>query len=474
MKPGSSVVFGIASVAREICWMSAWAAFTLQALFQRTYPLFDAVGIYVASAIVMQGTRRTNLRFAHGLLIQAAALACVLIRSVHTAWYPTESFWELGWWHAVSTPRSQSEWLALAGVGFWSLALWSGGVQHARRSRTYADACSRFDKGLTWLFALLFLKLLLRGELGPARLEQLSDALIYPFVASGLLAVAIARSRSPGHKRFIRGYRAIGLASSFAGLLLVLGLSCGLLYVPGLHAAADTSYTGLKTVGRPVASAAEDVVAFILRLLNVSPMRVLPDAKGPTATGSGSTRLGSAQLPSAAQETSTLWMWLGAGATLALLLAFLYHLGRELLSTGKKATRGESAWARMRSWLRRLRSALAALFCREHAREPIRLYVELLSWGRRSGLRHHSHETPTEYAERLKATPLGVADRIDVIVSVFHAHVYGQVEVDPEQVTRARRAMRQLQSPLFWPARLRTWLASADTDGVTPGAVRRG
>jgi hypothetical protein len=468
MRSSSSFSFAIACVVREVCWIAALAAFVLQAFMKRTYPLVDAVGIFLVSATIMRALRASGLRVVHQLLIHATALVCILLRSAHTAWHPLKPFWTIDGWRALATPRAAHDWLIFAVVAFWSLVFWRAGMQHAERPHTYREACSRFDRGLTWLFALLLVRLLLRGQLGPAWLEQVSGLLLYPYVASGLLALAIARNADDSPKRFARGYRMLGLATSVGVLLLALGLGYGLLNMPGLKAATATSYGGMKAVTRPVANTAIEAIEYLLRLLNFSPNIVTERTRDPSLTGSGFNVPASRALSDGARETQTSLLGLRILAAVALAVTLVY-LRRWLLSRRPKVTTGDNAWRRLRRWLGRAPLAIGAWFQPESSREPIRLYVALLKWGRRSGLRHRPHETPREYAERLKAQRLDVNAPIDLIVSVFHSHVYGQSEVDELQMTRARRALRRIRSPLLWPARVRLLLASTGEEEPPSG-----
>jgi hypothetical protein len=82
----------------------------------------------------------------------------------------------------------------------------------------------------------------------------------------------------------------------------------------------------------------------------------------------------------------------------------------------------------------------------------------LLRWGAGAGVVCGAHETPLEYAARLRGAVGAVQQPIDVLVTAFNAHAYRAAGPSSPELRRARGALRRLRSPALWPARVRWWL----------------
>jgi len=88
----------------------------------------------------------------------------------------------------------------------------------------------------------------------------------------------------------------------------------------------------------------------------------------------------------------------------------------------------------------------------------IDLYGKLLKWGRHSGLPRFRSETPNEYGSRLGKRFPFVEREIKGIVGALNREVYGQMVLDDGQLMEAFSSWKRLHSPLYWPARMRSWV----------------
>ena len=84
-----------------------------------------------------------------------------------------------------------------------------------------------------------------------------------------------------------------------------------------------------------------------------------------------------------------------------------------------------------------------------------RIYVGLLRWGRRSGLRLSPGETPAEYGNRLARHFPYLRQEIEQIVEGFNREIYGQMILDPIILSSLLSALGRLRSPRHWPIRIR-------------------
>jgi hypothetical protein len=66
-------------------------------------------------------------------------------------------------------------------------------------------------------------------------------------------------------------------------------------------------------------------------------------------------------------------------------------------------------------------------------------------------------ETPAEYGSRLRKQFPPLTGEIGGIVEAFNLVVYGEVNLDDEQMTLAKLSWKRLRSPRYWPARLKSW-----------------
>jgi len=461
MRRMSDSVFWVANAGMEISWIYAWVTFIIHPIIKRPCPLPEAVAIFVLASVVTAFTRGRGWRIIQILLMHAIGLSLFAFRSVYVLWYQHQAFWAQAWISDFfSRPREVTEWLALA--AFWSCVLffWVCGIRFTLRSRFYPDVCSSFDKGLGWLFALLILRLLIRVQIGVQLVENISEAMIFPFFIFALLAVALARNRSGIKGDFMSGFSGTGLIISFSMTVLICGTGVVLLFLPYLRAASEVGYEILKTAGRSISPVLISILRFIfgykanLRVTpgvapKISPLETFPEIE-PTWWTEFFLKV-------------YLWVfWVILGAALLIFSSIgVWFLFRWLFSRTHKTDRNGFGWKCAFRWLERWMELLSLffdrLFSRTGGHPSIRLYGSLLKWGRRSGLPYKPGETPLEYGLRLEGYFGGIKREIDLIVDVFNQHVYAQAFLDEAWLSQARQAFRKLKSPILWPKRFKLW-----------------
>jgi hypothetical protein len=464
--------FWIASSAREVSWIAAWSAFTLSVLAQPIYPIQHALGAFVLASLAVTWNRQGRWSLAQLLALHGAGVCWAWAGSVHMVWCRNEAFWSPTWLeHAFSRARSDGSGFTLAAFFVWTLAFWASGFAHAQRSLTYRQACSRFDRGLTWLFALLFMKLLLRGQVGVPTSDGVSEALVLPFFAGGVVSIALARNRSGAQKSFLRGYRGIGLVLGFAAAIMLCSAAAALLVLPFLRTASAAGYRGLTTVGRPVADSAAQVLLFVCGLARFLPPPQIYRGGGPSTGIRHDQSAPETHVTVSEPSGSGAWLLLGLALAVAVGLG-AWYLRRWHSTRARGVERKAGVFELLRRWFARWLARLGRFVAqwreRRRQHEALHLYRRLLRWGRRNGSPKRPSETPIEYGRRLQQQLDGASAEIDPLVAAFNAYVYGHASVDPQSLTRARRALRRLQSPRLWPKRLRLWLMSEGGYGMSP------
>jgi hypothetical protein len=274
------------------------------------------------------------------------------------------------------------------------------------------------------------------------------------------LAIGLVKNRSIDPKDFLPGYQGIGVILSFAVVILLFGTGLVFLFLPYLTLAAETGYSILKTVSRPIGSLLLIILRFIF---------------GGNFTLSEKPPVKKKEIIEAVSQGEHRWwvellgkilawgVWILLGAVfLFLLIVALYYFYQWLLSRTPIDQEKPSPRRLMALWVERLRLFLHSCWRwlvrkMKGYRGAIQLYTALRSWGRRSALRHIPSETPTEYGLRLKHRFPIVGGEIGSIVEAFNQQVYGEIILTDHQLSVAQSAWRKLRSPVHWPLRLSAW-----------------
>ena len=323
----------------------------------------------------------------------------------------------------------------------FALLFWLAGVALARRSTAYISICIRFDYGVAAFFCLFIFKSLLLVKFGVAVRDPAPLFLLFSFFIFSLLAIGLARNSDHARRDFLAGYKGVGILVSFTVVVLAVGAGLVLLFMPYLVAAAEAGYGVLKSAAGPLIPILERVLLFLF------------GKSGQQEPLFPSIDRGEAKyIPF---DESSWWSEpvlkilgggiLGLGLLLGLILCALgaWYLLRWLFSrTSKEALDRRFKWPLLRL---------------KGYRDAVQLYRALLKWGRRSGLPHLLHETPAEYGSRLQTQFTSLTGDIGRIVDTFNLMVYGEVVIDDEQMTLAKRSWRRLRSSRYWPTRLKSW-----------------
>jgi hypothetical protein len=234
-----------------------------------------------------------------------------------------------------------------------------------------------------------------------------------------------------------------------------------LLFLPYLKVAAEVGYGVLKVAAKPVGY----VLLQVLRFLYM-PRGNPPKTPSP-GVGLGDLEISSEKgwLP---QMVEKILAW-GLGSLLGLAILgisclILFYLFRWLFSRTsihqKRQNRGLgyviSLWAlRFQTFLVSCREGIVRRVKGYH--KAAQFYSALLSWGRHSGLPCSPSETPTEYGLRLKDQFPSLKREIGWIIEAFNQEVYGEINLNSEQLAISRFSWRRLRSPSHWPSRLKAW-----------------
>ncbi len=461
MSKNRGALLFLAHGGMELCWLYACTTFLLTVIGQRPFPLPAAIATFFLAAALNRVLRGMGLRVISILVLQTMGFLLTASRIVYTLNFRAYSYFGKGWIaEFLGKTRDSQEWLLLLIILISVLIFWLAGVAFARRSSTYLSICTRFDYGVTAFFCLFVIKSLLLVKGGIAAKNPAPMLLLFPFLTFSLLAIGLARNSDRAQKNFLAGYRGIGMLLSFTALFLALGAGLVLLFMTYLSAAAEAGYGVLKSVTGPLLPVLERVLLFLFAKLpeqNALFSKTMRDETPTIPPGESS-----------AWSESLAWVLFGLVLLIGLIFCVLgiWHLLRWLISRTPKEKRKSIHWQLMLWWAQRLWTALGsglkwAVLKFTGYRDPVQFYRAFLKWGRRSGLPHLLSETPGEYGTRLKRQFPSLNRDIGRIVEAFNLVVYGEVNLDDEQMTLVKLSWKRLRSARHWPARLKSWFYQA-------------
>jgi hypothetical protein len=466
MKKGT--LFSLISGGMEICWVYAWAAFSMIAITGRPFSFVGATGTFVFATIL------TNLSVGKGWRIiqvgglQILGFSCAALGILHSVYYASYPLADTNWIFTLfHQSRAPLEWIIFVLVIIWTLLFWIGGYFQARRPRVYYTICTRFDIGLAAFFCLFLAKLVLFIKGGIKINDPLSSSLVLPFFLLSLLAIGMARVERKAHSVYLPGYRGFGIIATFVATIILSAGAVVLFFLPFLTAIASSGYRVLK-VG---AGFALPIVERVLRYVFMGRgVREEPASSSPKP-GEWDSLFSINGGPWMEFAEKVMKWGLKGFAVILLIVAFgviVFYLIKWLLSKTARDQGDMEETHKTMPWFVRLWIALVLLYERlllsiRGYRKAAELYSVLLGWGRHSGLAHVMHETPLEFGTRLdKHFPL-LKTQIDVIINAFNRETYAEVDMSTEGMKKALSAWRTLRNPRHWPLRLKTRFFNSGT-----------
>ncbi len=451
----------------ELCWLYAWAAFSVTAITGKTFPVAGAFITFILAAILTRISYGKGWRIIQVGGLHIVGLACTALGTLYALYYSSYSLAGTDWLYALfRQPRAPLEWLILVLILIWVFLFWIAGYTHAKRQKVYLTVCGRFDLGLAAFFCLFLIKLVFFARGGIKLSDPFSSFLIFPFFLLSLLAIGMTRIEHQTPTQFLPGYRSVGIVATFVVIVLLYAGAVSLFFLPFLTAVADTGYMVLK-------GGAGFVLPFIERILRFIFMggRVREDPAESSPKSDEWDLSFSSQSPWM-EYFEKIMKWGIEGLGVLLLAAgcglLVYLFVKWLLSRTRHVT-GVTVEARETiSWFTRLWAVVVLLWKRvllsiSGYTKASELYDVLLRWGRRSGLACFTHETPIEFGERLTKYFPRLKTQINLIISAFNREVYGEVNMSGEDMKETLSAWRIIKSPRHWPHRLKIRFLGANT-----------
>lgn len=455
----------------ELSWFLGWAMFSSLMVLHRPFPFYETVVAFSLACLTTRAVMGRGWRVAAVLAVEFAGLSCGALLMLHGIYFDAfplfASEWLLSFYNAS---RTTMEGFVLAMNILLIVILLAGGVALARRPRGYFTACNRFDFGIAAFFALFLIKLaaLTKGE--PLAEDTLSLLFIFPFFLAGLLFIVLSRGWGNTSRTFLPGHRTTGVIGAFFAAVLA-GVSLLLLFfMPGLTAAARLGQQALTAAGKPLVPFLIAILRFIFGPRGGNPVA----ASGKASPFSDTATLVADQPGWWTELLEKIMVWgvagiLLAAAAIALIATLFYTVrwllsrtGRDVHQTAPPSLRFSALAARLRDLLRRIFDAFQGY---ANASD---LYRALLRWGRRSGLPHRSHETPSEFGKRLQRAFPEATLSIQNIVTAYNLEAYREEKLDGAFLASVNDSWRALLHPRLWPVRLKRQLSNTSSETHRP------
>lgn len=461
MKKHGDHLLSLASGGMEICWVYAWASFTVVAIVGRALPFPQIVAVFLFSAILTSLSRGHGWRIVNLAGIHLVGCVCSVIAVLHGFYYASYPLFGTEWITSFfTTTRTPVEWFHLILMHIWVGLFWYGGAAFAYREKNYTVICPRFDIGLAAFFVLFLVKLALRVKGGIIPDDQVSFKLVYPYLLLALTAIGLSRVGHEGSRDFLPGHGGLGMFMSGVSVVLLFASSLILFFIPSLTQVAEVGQRALKSTALWMLPLFADVIRFIFMGGKIRP-EPLSGSSPKGADGSGFsifTGWWSETLDKILRwglEIVVVTFSILIAVVLAY-LAFRWLFSRTTLSPPLTEQRNAS-----RFWFIRL-GALIFSFWRAVKNvsrgytKASELYSVLSEWGRRSGLPRMETQTPLEFGARLTSQFPTLHGEISSIISAFNVEAYGKTMVTDEQFMDALAAWRIVRKPVYWPRRFKT------------------
>ena len=460
MTSGKKALLVLARTGMEMSWRYAWVGFLMLLICHRIFPLGETAGAFIMAILLNRLSTNHNWRLYQSLLLEGAGLVLFSLLILYRLWYESFSFFSFTWLSVFfQDPMARPHTYMLLLIFFCLLLIWRGGRALVKNPMDYHHVCIQFDKGIGLFILLLLVKFLIQEKAGILVDGLAIGFLVCAFFIFSLLSIFLVRKQPDIEKSFMTGYHGIGITLSLTSLIILFGSGATFFFYPTLTQVADSLQVLLKDASGPM------VPIFVAILLFFFAPGKMRDEVGEIA-GSLSDMSGFSAPTVGKWETLLLkGISLGLMVIISIIAVglfglFIRYLLRLLLKQNtQNSSRMSLSWLQdvMRWFILlpvRVWQALISLL--KNAESAASVYTGLLNWGRRSGMRLLSGETPAEYGNRLMRHFPDLSNEIAWIIDAFNREIYGQMTTDGDILFRLRSAQRRMKRLRYWPSRIKT------------------
>jgi len=433
----------------DLCWLCAWANFMTGTTTAIQFPLGGALAAFFLALGITRFYTIKNYRRIWPVLVH---ICCLYFLCRGLIFYLFDDL----------PPHTNYQWYQLVVVILLIGLFWYKGTRLANRAGTYESICNHFDLGISLLFLLTFIQFILELKVGIVSENPFTFQCIGVFFLFGLIALVFSYNQMGGKKKYLNGFRTYGILLSTTIILLLVSMGSFLLFGPLMTSIAESGYTGVKTMTGFIGPY---INTFLIILLKGRGFLARNPAAVQGQEGSGLTQTFQAGLDDSPIIIGILILL--AAITLCLFfyliyrLIYLHFLRLFLKSNGEVEPRAEPGiWFRLLNRLIYLFHRVIGLIksFTQNIDTANQGFVKLVKWGKRSGAERKFNETPIEYAGRLQKKFQSLEKEINTIIFAFEREVYGEITMETRKLQHVSRAVKTINSPVFWMLRIKSIL----------------
>jgi hypothetical protein len=431
----------------ELCWLCAWANFLAVSTTQIVFPLIRFCAAFFVALFLSYSFRAKSYRMVWLVLGHILGLGLMISTALSAGFT----------WKFPGTFYQGYQMTLMAAI---VCLFWYKGIKLSLRQMSYETTCNYFDLGISLLFLLLIVKMLIYIKAGVLISESFTLYIMGVYFFFGLAALFLSQNTTQKKRRYLKGFRMYGgLISAFV-VLLVCGMGMVFVLLPYMTSFAESGYVVLKQATGSLSPYLIAILRFIFSPRN-HPGRAqlsqqnqnMPDPDIPLAVGQ----------PGWAEHLLLYSIFSIFFLILVVMIGYiLYKLFKFLMSKQPSSTIGKEK-NKLFSWLigwlvfllNYFKTALLAL--NEKIEDAQKGFIKLVSWGRKSGMPKLYNETPAEYAKRLEQNFVPLENEIRIIVQAFHLETYGEMRLDQTKIFQVVKALKTIHSPSFWLLRIKSF-----------------
>ncbi|WP_136808717.1 DUF4129 domain-containing protein [Desulfosediminicola flagellatus] len=450
----------MSAACMSLLWRFALTTTIAASLFIMPVPFLAAVFCLCIGALISAFTRGGNWRIIQLLLVHTLGFGSFVAIIVHSSFDGPGYLPDLTWLkNLVISPKNPLQWFTQVYFVLSSLWFWICGSSLISTPRSYSNICQRFDVGTAWFFAMFLFRFFLDWQHDFVITDSGSGALLIPFFLFSMLGLALAGNRSRGHKKFIPGYKGIGIILSFSLTVLGIVVAALSLFQPALRQGAETGYSALKAVAEPL------VPYFIKIILFLFAPRKTYQASQVTQQNDKAAAIALPQeswLSDSAQEILS-YIFIGMQALILIVaVLFLGWLVSCWFLSRSPVIRADDDRRQFQLSFRLviiqvigfLKQVLRRIFPKRNPAAD-ELYSYLLGWGQYSGVQQRIGETPIEYGCRLQSHFPELSDEVQHLIDTFIMQVYGENHIPASALVQEQIAWKRMRHPRYWKMRLK-------------------
>ena len=468
MKRRKNILLILSSGGMILSCFYACTSFLFASIMQKPFPLPEAAAILFLATIITCILNQQEWRLIYVTVLHLLGLLCSSLWLYHRYYKLEVPFWRLSWVpEFFLLDRAIAGWFTLLLILLCVCILWFGGMRLWTKPTEQTIISHRFDLGLSFLFLLLLIKLVIEVKGGSLPMEPSSKESFLSFIILGLFSMGLVRTKSASQQEAVTYIKGAGVVLSFMFITLMLGGGLFILFLPALQTLAEA---GSGLLGSMKESIGQILIAFAFSSFRPGQFGDEPP-----------------ELPFINRYGGDLeiihYLFIGLAFVILLFmvciilplfltwfflkLKWLFLKLKWFFSKIEEGNDKQGIWKLLLWIIYSIMNLFSILWIKilstpDTSRTAEYVFKLLLRWGRFSGLKHTISETPKEYGIRLGNRFPQIEKEIRLIIHMHDEAIYGFTAPDTHQISRVRLALKKIRSPLLWFTRIKSYCISSD------------